>query len=298
MRKVLSSLTLVALLLGRAGCATTPPDDPTLSPTPPAETPAASPESPEHLSPPRTPRMTPSVCRWPTFPPREIPGPWPRRSLTVWVLTSMSSSLKRPHSLLHLGKQRIERQYHSAFGSRRRLADWAAVQRRRIQLHGREPGQRPGAGFAPGGLNINSDGWSGKQALVQLGKHIRLLIVRDKDRDQPHQKAGQGQHQGGTQDVKCRVGDGNSQPGSAFVQQDGCSRARSRQNAVSHTAEPTILKERWTSAAHLAFLLVPRGREHGRDAGADVLPHDDADNLSQSHQAGVDEAHHHDRGGG
>ena len=29
------------------------------------------------------------------------------------------------------------------------------------------------------------------------------------------------------------------------------------QNAVSHTAEPMALKDRWTSAARLAFLLAP-----------------------------------------
>ena len=37
----------------------------------------------------------------------------------------------------------------------------------------------------------------------------------------------------------------------------GRNRARSRQNTVSHTAVPMILKERWTSAARLAFLLAP-----------------------------------------
>ncbi len=37
----------------------------------------------------------------------------------------------------------------------------------------------------------------------------------------------------------------------------GCRRARSRQNTVSHTAVPMRLKERWTSAARLAFLLAP-----------------------------------------
>ena len=46
MRKVLSALTLAALLLGLTACAATPPT-PAPSPAVPAETPAASPESPE-----------------------------------------------------------------------------------------------------------------------------------------------------------------------------------------------------------------------------------------------------------
>ena len=45
MKKVLSALALVALLLGLAACATTP-STPTPSPTAPAETPVASPKSP------------------------------------------------------------------------------------------------------------------------------------------------------------------------------------------------------------------------------------------------------------
>lgn len=37
----------------------------------------------------------------------------------------------------------------------------------------------------------------------------------------------------------------------------GRSRALTAQNTVSHTAEPATLKDRWTSAARLAFLLAP-----------------------------------------
>ena len=40
-----------------------------------------------------------------------------------------------------------------------------------------------------------------------------------------------------------------------------------------------------------------QGDEHTGDGGADVRAHDDPDGLVQRHHAGVDKAHHHDRGG-
>ena len=41
-----------------------------------------------------------------------------------------------------------------------------------------------------------------------------------------------------------------------------------------------------------------QAQDPGRDGGADVGPHDNADGLAQGEQAGVYKAHHHDRGGG
>ena len=43
---------------------------------------------------------------------------------------------------------------------------------------------------------------------------------------------------------------------------------------------------------------MPKAQKPGRDGRADVGAHDDVDGLTQRHQARVDKADHHDRGGG
>ena len=155
---------------------------------------------------------------------------------------------------------------------------------------GHLPGHVPGLAQGQGG--------GGQQAGVQLGRLLPALGVGHQPDGQLFQQVSGRQQHGGAQDVEHRVGDGDAVHGGGPVQnrrgKDGLDDAE--QGQQHHHADD--VEHQVHHGGPAGVFVGAHGGQHGRDAGADVLAHDDGDGSGVADAAGNGQGLQNAHGGG
>ena len=125
-----------------------------------------------------------------------------------------------------------------------------------------------------------------------------VLAVGDQAAGQLLQQPGEREEQGGTEDVKDTVDDGDAQLVDGAAEEGKVDHGV---DAVEHgqpDRRADDIEHQVDHSGAAGVLVGPHGGQHGRDAGADVLPHDDGDGHGVGNAAGERECLEHPHGGG
>ena len=125
-----------------------------------------------------------------------------------------------------------------------------------------------------------------EQALVELRRLVGALAVRHQTHGEPFEQAARGQKHGRAEDVENRVYDGNAVHGGRLIEQGGGERRLHDAERRQQHRHADHVEQQVDDGGAARVLVRPHGREQRRDAGADVLAHDDGDGRGIADAAG------------
>ena len=126
----------------------------------------------------------------------------------------------------------------------------------------------------------------GQQAFVKLGDDLNARIVGHDAAGELFEKTARGQEDRRAEQVERRVRDGDTVHRGGLIQERGGKHgAHDAEDREQHHNADDIEEKVHNGGALGVLVRADRG-DHGRDGGADVLPHDDGDGRGVAHRAG------------
>ena len=130
---------------------------------------------------------------------------------------------------------------------------------------------------------LNGNAGGAEEALVQLGKGIRLLRIRHDLVYQLLQKRGHGQKQDRAKQVKGGMRNGNSRHGRGLVKERGREDLRDQSKDAQPDHRSQYVEGQVNERRALGVLVRAEGGKDRGNAGSDVLSHDNGDRCTVGH---------------